>query len=285
MGKNFWSSAVGGFAQQGIQGAIGAGLGLLLEKHNDKRQIAQQEKLQALEIAGQKQMADYNQQKAMEMWQNTGYGAQKEQMKSAGLNPGLMYGMGGGGGQTTATAPGNVSGGHASGNNGEAMQMALTAAQVGLMNAQRRQIDADTEDKKAGAYDKTNSAEEKGLRNALTAWLQGTDEWGNDVGSNPGDSVRGQQEIEDLKKTRMETKLMIDRNDREKLLNNASVKKLAEEVELLKKKGLTEEQVLENLKKEGKLKDAEIAWNALDLEPGNFGKFITNMIKMLFKPR
>ena len=34
------------------------------------------------------------------MWEATGYGAQKDQMKKAGLNPGLLYGMSGGGGQT-----------------------------------------------------------------------------------------------------------------------------------------------------------------------------------------
>ena len=70
--KSFWDSTVGGFASQGIQGAIGAGLGLLLQKGQDRRQIRQQEKLQALEIAGQKQLTDYNQKKALEMWEATG---------------------------------------------------------------------------------------------------------------------------------------------------------------------------------------------------------------------
>jgi len=154
MGKKFWESAVGGFAQQGLQGAIGAGMGLLLQKSNDKRQIRQQQKLQDMEIAGQKQMADYNQQKQMEMWENTGYGAQKEQMKKAGLNPGLMYGMGGGGGQTVDIAPGNVSGGHASGNSGEAMGMGMMAAQMGLLRAQKENIEADTANKTSDTANK-----------------------------------------------------------------------------------------------------------------------------------
>ena len=58
--KSFWDSTVCGFASQGIQGAIGAGLGLLLQKGQDRRQIRQQEKLQALEVAGQKQLTDYS---------------------------------------------------------------------------------------------------------------------------------------------------------------------------------------------------------------------------------
>ena len=36
-------------------------------------------------------------------------GKQKGQMQAAGLNPGLMYGMSGGGGQTAQVAPGNAS--------------------------------------------------------------------------------------------------------------------------------------------------------------------------------
>jgi hypothetical protein len=282
MGK-FWDSAVGGFASQAAQGAIGAGLGLIMQKSNDKRQIRQQRELQGIEIAGQKQMTDYNQQKALEMWEKTGYGAQKNQMKAAGLNPGLMYGMGGGGGQTAGVTPGNVSGGNASGNSGEAMGMAMMAAQMGLLKAQKENIEADTDEKKAGAWDKTNSAEAKGLANALTAWFQGTDQYGNQVGENMGDSVRGQAEIESLNKIRAEMKAILDKNDRERVMQNEQIKKLGEEITLLQKKGLSEDQIIENLKKEGVLKDAEIAWNALDLEPGNWGKFLTNLIKLAFK--
>lgn len=282
MGK-FWDSAVGGFASQAAQGAIGAGLGLIMQKSNDKRQIRQQRELQGIEIAGQKQMLDYNQQKSLEMWEKTGYGAQKDQMKAAGLNPGLMYGMGGGGGQTAGITPGNVSGGNASGNSGEAMGMAMMATQMGLLKAQKENIEADTREKEAGAYDKQNSGEGKGLANALTTWLQGTDQYGNDVGENMGNSVRGQAEIESLNKIRAEMKAILDKNDRERVMQNEQIKKLGEEITLMQKKGLSEDQIKENLIKEGKLKDAEIAWNALDLEPGNWGKFLTNLIKLAFK--
>lgn len=293
MGK-FWESAVGGFAQQAAQGAIGAGLGLIMQKSNDRRQIRQQEKLQALEIAGQKQMTDYNQKKQLEMWENTGYGAQKEQMKKAGLNPGLMYGMGGGGGQTAGITPGNVSGGNASGQSGEMSAMAMNAAQVGLINAQRRNLDADTQEKLMGAKDKGASAEGKGLANAWEAWMQGMDEYGKPVENvddkdhqyqNLNESVKGRQAVENLIWTRTNSKVTIDKNQREQLLNSAAVAKIGEEIELMKKKGLTETQILENLKKEGTLKDAEIEWNKMDLEPGNFGKFLTNLVKMFIKPR
>jgi len=42
----------------------------------------------------------------MDMWNKTNYGAQLKHMKDAGLNPALMYGMGGGGGATTGSQGG-----------------------------------------------------------------------------------------------------------------------------------------------------------------------------------
>ena len=87
-------------ASQAASGLIGTGMGLLLEGHNDRRQLRQQEKLQNLEIKGSKELTDYNAAKQLEMWKATNYPAQIEQMKLAGLNPALAYGMGGGGGVT-----------------------------------------------------------------------------------------------------------------------------------------------------------------------------------------
>ena len=49
-----------------------------------------------------KMAGEYNQKLAKDMWEYTGYGNQKKQMEEAGLNPGLMYGQGGGGGQSTS---------------------------------------------------------------------------------------------------------------------------------------------------------------------------------------
>ena len=87
-------------ASQAASGLIGTGMGLLLEGHNDRRQLRQQEKLQNLEIKGSKELTDYNAAKQLEMWKATNYPAQVEQMKLAGLNPALAYGMGGAGGVT-----------------------------------------------------------------------------------------------------------------------------------------------------------------------------------------
>ena len=83
----------------------------------------------------------------MKTWRDTGYSAQMQMMKEAGLNPGLMYGMSGGGGQTT----GSQGGGSASGNSshapmdiGAVIQASLAGAQKGLIDSQKRKTEAET---------------------------------------------------------------------------------------------------------------------------------------------
>ena len=53
----------------------------------------------------QKELMDYQQKHQLEMWEKTNYPAQVQQMKKAGLNPALMYGQAGAGGQLGGTAP------------------------------------------------------------------------------------------------------------------------------------------------------------------------------------
>lgn len=138
MGKAFTD-----FALQTGQSALGQAMGLATGAIQNKRQLKQQGKLQAQEIQGQKQMIDYEQMKQLQMWKDTNYGPQMEQLKAAGLNPGLIYGMSGGGGATTGQTSGNVTGGHAQGSTGtEAITMGTTMAQMGLLRAQKELIEA-----------------------------------------------------------------------------------------------------------------------------------------------
>lgn len=137
-------------AQLGMMAAQ-TGAGLLMGIGAGKRQVRQTRKLQEIQIAGQKEMTDYNAAKQLQMWHDTGYGAQVEQMAKAGLNPGLIYGMSGGGGQTAQITGGNVSGQAAAADGN--MGMGITAAagmraQLELLNAQKENIEADTENKK-----------------------------------------------------------------------------------------------------------------------------------------
>lgn len=147
-------SKIADFALQAGQGVVGAGLGLALQRGQDRRQIRQQQKLTNMEIGGQKQMVDYNYQKQLDMWKATNYEAQMQELKTAGLNPGLIYGMGGTGGATTGQPIGNVTGGHAPTGGGEAIAGMQMAATLGLMRAQKENIEADTANKEADTANK-----------------------------------------------------------------------------------------------------------------------------------
>lgn len=122
---------------------LNTGLGLALQGHNDRRQIEQQKKLgqQQLGLDIQKMSA----QKAMDlqMWKDTNYKAQKEEMEKAGLNPALLYGTSGGGGTTVGNSGGSVSSGQAPQGGGEIMGIMMQKAQLDLMKAQVEATKAD----------------------------------------------------------------------------------------------------------------------------------------------
>lgn len=148
--------------------AAGMGMGMINAKANDKRQLEQQQKLQDMQIAGNKQMVDYQKMKDYEMWQKTSYPGQIEMMKKAGLNPALAYGMAGGGGAITGGS-GGVSGGTAQQNPGEitsGMGM-VDIAQVALLDAQRKNIEADTKNKEASTQNTQVDTGVKGVQENL----------------------------------------------------------------------------------------------------------------------
>lgn len=140
-------------------GAVGEGMGILFQGIKNKQQLKQAGKMQELQIKGSKELTDYNTMKQLEMWKNTSYGAQKEQMEKAGLNPALMYGMSGGGGQSNSISAGNVGGQGAEVARGMGLQAILTKAQIDNINA-------DTQDKLANLPGK---GKEAGLKEVQTA--------------------------------------------------------------------------------------------------------------------
>lgn len=135
-------------AQQTAGNAVGAGMGLLLQGINNKAQLKQQQKLTDQQVAAQKQMAMFNREQQMQLWNDTNYSAQKEQMKKAGLSPGLMYGTSGGGATTANASPGSVSAPQA-GKNQESLGMGLQMGQAAMMAAQIDLLKAQTEKTKA----------------------------------------------------------------------------------------------------------------------------------------
>lgn len=80
-------------------------------RHHDRTMMRENAQLN---LENAKATTDHNAKKQLELWDKTNYSAQMEQMRKAGLNPGLMYGMGGGGGQIMNVSSGNASTGHSS---------------------------------------------------------------------------------------------------------------------------------------------------------------------------
>lgn len=145
--------------QQVAGGIVGTGMGMLDEAimgdSRRKKQVEQQKKLTDINVAGQGQLMDKAQQQQLEMWDATNYTAQMEQMRKAGLNPALMYAGGGGEGTTGSIGGGGVGTGSASNEaeqmhaqnakQGMALQMAKMGAEIKVMEAQAKKLEADAE--------------------------------------------------------------------------------------------------------------------------------------------
>lgn len=173
MGK-FADNGGWGYVAQGASDAAKPMWGAMFSKGANRRQLRQQKKLMGLEMKGNKEMADYEQELAMDMWEKTNYAAQMEQLDKAGLNPSLMYGGGGQGGTTSgAGSAGSVGGGNAAYENPGMALEGIQASQVALMKAQKENIEADTANKKADTT-KTSTVDTDAVTTSINAMKQAT---------------------------------------------------------------------------------------------------------------
>lgn len=90
----------------GIFSVFGAGLNAAMSAGAANEQWGNQLKLMEIQNRYNEQMAKNNQQRNKDLWDYTNYENQKKHMKAAGLNPALIYGIGGGGGVSASGAQG-----------------------------------------------------------------------------------------------------------------------------------------------------------------------------------
>lgn len=90
----------------GIFGIFGAGLNAAINSGLSDEQWSNQLRLMEIQNRYNEQMAKNNQQRNKDLWDYTNYENQKQHIKNAGLNPALIYGMGGGGGVSASGAQG-----------------------------------------------------------------------------------------------------------------------------------------------------------------------------------
>jgi len=139
----------------GIGGAMALGgaqqlLGIGLNQMGNQQQMKQQQQLMQQQFQNQQALNLQGQKIQQQNWDYTNYGNQVKHMENAGLNVGLMYGMGGGGGQSMgAGSSGGASGGNAPQNNmpqilGIAQDAALKVAQTDLIKAQADKLRSET---------------------------------------------------------------------------------------------------------------------------------------------
>lgn len=161
-----WWTALAGQGTAQIGKLDDALTGMAIGKYGDRRQYNQQKRLQGLAVRGQKELANYEQGLAYDMWDKTNFDAQRKQMEKAGLNVGLMYGGTGGGGTTQgAGSTGSVSTAMApqgAPEIGMAMQTGLAArmqqAQIELTKAQTEKTKVETT--KTGGVDTAKTGQE-----------------------------------------------------------------------------------------------------------------------------
>ena len=144
---NAATSGLAGAVTGGIGSIIGGGLGLLggLFKRNNNGFKNQQKLMQqaweyekegmGLQYNYGQQAADAEYKRNLQMWKDTNFGEQRNEMEKAGLSVGLMYGNGGGSAASTA-------GGTATQPNAPKTNPVEVALQQEAMGLQLKQIEA-----------------------------------------------------------------------------------------------------------------------------------------------
>jgi len=128
-------------------GALGTGLSMVGQNERNRRAQRQQKELMEIQFKNQKSLNSQGHQLQWDMWNKTNYSSQVDHMKRAGLNVGMMYGMGGGGGTTAGSqGGGSAASGQAPAQPPMDMQNLLLGKQVELAEAEIQKKKAEADD-------------------------------------------------------------------------------------------------------------------------------------------
>jgi hypothetical protein len=192
-----------------LEKTMGGMFGMISENRANSRDRANAQQ----QYENQRKLNQQGHDLQMDMWNKTNYKAQLEHMKSAGLNPALMYGMGGSGGTTT----GSQGGGSAVKANAQkqmAIEGLMAGAQTELLKAQVENVEADTQNK----IDENPNINKKG--NLLDAQTQEKlTEIDKKLGEIANLKVDNKIKQEQVLKVKQEVKTLLSTE----LLNNAKV--------------------------------------------------------------
>lgn len=173
--------------------ALTYGLGMAgAQNQNDYNKEAM-----GLQYSYNSMMQQKGQNNNKEMWDYTNYENQVKHMKSAGLNPALLYGMGGGGGSSTSGAQGSATsavGGNelqaGSSLTGMALQAGMLQSQIKVNEAQAEKLEAEAT-KTRGVDTELGKAETE-LKRSLQALTE------NQATGAQWDYQKGQATIENI---------------------------------------------------------------------------------------
>lgn len=101
-----------------------------------------------MQMEGSKELTDYQSKANLQLWKDTNKTAQMEEIKKAGLSPGMIYGGSGPGGSTpTVSTAVPTRGTIPDANAGRAndINQMMSIAQLGLINAQTKKTEAEAE--------------------------------------------------------------------------------------------------------------------------------------------
>lgn len=132
---------------QGASSAAGGALGMIGQRKRATRQHRRQKELMGIQFDNQKALNEQGAALQLQQWKDTNYPAQMEMIKEAGLNPAMLYGMGGSGGATTGSqGGGNAASGSAAApmDIGSVISASKAAAEIALLTAQKEKTESET---------------------------------------------------------------------------------------------------------------------------------------------